>query len=159
MSTSQHVVVGLDPTRLAAMRAAGVDHGGTPLEPFTDHEGGWPLRCCLRDSLEGERLLLVAWQPFTWTGAFAETGPVVVHAEACAGYDGCTVPAEFEARRQVVRPYTTQHRIAYDLARVVEEHESLADALADVFEHDHVESVLVRNVVAGCMSFQVVRGG
>ena len=29
---------------------------------------------------------------------------------------------------------------------------------ASLFEHDDVESVLVRNVVAGCMSFEVVRG-
>jgi Protein of unknown function (DUF1203) len=157
MRTAHPVVVALDPSRLAAMRAEGVDHGGNPIEPFVDAEGGWPLRCCLRDSHVGERLAIVAWQPFTWAGAFAETGPVVVHVDACEGYEPGPVPPEFEARRQVVRPYTHEHRIAYDLARIVDEHESLADALADVFRHDEVESVLVRNVVAGCFSFRVVR--
>ena len=158
MHTSHHVVVALDPSRLAAMRETGVDHGGNAVEPFADDAGGWALRCCLRDSHVGERLAIVAWQPFTWYGVYAETGPVVVHVDACDGYDAGVVPPEFEDRRQIVRPYTADHRIAYDLIRLVEVEESLTDALAEVFEHDEVESVLVRNVFAGCMSFEVVRG-
>jgi hypothetical protein len=158
MSTTLPVVVALDPTRLAALRDAGVDHGGSPFEPFVDDAGGWPLRCCLRDSRVGDRIAIVAWQPFTWKGAYAETGPVVIHADACGGYAGGAVPAQFEARRQLVRPYTAEHRIAYDHARLVEVDESLADAISAVFEHSEVESALVRNVLAGCLSFAVVRG-
>jgi Protein of unknown function (DUF1203) len=158
MSTTTPVVVALDPARVAAMRGSGVDHGGNPLEPFVDDEGGWPLRCCLRDSEVGEWIAIVAWQPFTWKGAYAETGPVVVHAEACEGFSGSAVPVEFEGRRQLVRPYTADHRIAYDHVRLVETEESLTDAIRAVFEHADVESALVRNVMAGCLSFEVVRG-
>lgn len=157
MHTSHHVVVALDPARLTALRENAVDHGGNPVEPFVDDAGGWPMRCCLRDSQVGERLAIVAWQPFTWQGVYAETGPVVVHADGCEGYDARVVPPQFEDRRQIVRPYTADHRIAYDLVRLVEVEDSLTDALAEVFEHDEVASVLVRNVFAGCMSFEVVR--
>jgi hypothetical protein len=158
MNTTAPVVVALDPARLAALRAAGADHGGNPLEPFVDDEGGWPLRCCLRDSAVGDRIAIVAWQPFTWKGAYAEMGPVVIHSEACVGYSEGAVPAAFEDRRQLVRPYTADHRIAYDHVRIVEVEESLADAIRAVFGHDEVESALVRNVLAGCLSFEVVRG-
>lgn len=158
MSTNTPVVVALDPARLAHVREAGVDHGGNRLEPFVDDAGGWPLRCCLRDSNVGERIAVVAWQPFTWAGAYAETGPVVIHADACAGFSGGAVPPQFEDRRQLLRPYTAEHRIAYDHTRIVEVDESLADAIHDAFEHAEIRSVLVRNVLAGCLSFEVVRG-
>jgi Protein of unknown function (DUF1203) len=157
MNTAQPVVVPLDPARLAALRAAGVDHGGNTVTPFVDADGGWPLRCCLRDSVAGERLAIVAWQPFAWQGVYAETGPVVVHADECEGYTAGVVPPEFETRRQVVRPYTAERRIAYDLVRLVEPEESLATVIHDVFAHTDVESVLVRNVLAGCLSFEVRR--
>jgi hypothetical protein len=158
MNTTAPVVVALDPARLAELRNAGVDHGGTPLEPFVDDAGGWPLRCCLRDSRVGEQIAIVAWQPFTWKGVYAEIGPVVIHAAACDGYSGGAVPAQFEGRRQLVRPYTADHRIAYDRTRLVEVDESLTDAIRAVFEDSAVESALVRNVLAGCLSFEVVRG-
>lgn len=159
MSTTHPVVLPLEPARLADLRARRVDHGGHPVEPFTDTEGGWPLRCCLRDSQVGERIAIVAWRPFTWTGPYAEMGPVVVHADECDGYPDSAVPPQFEDRRQLVRPYTADRRIAYDHVRIVEEHESLSGALDDVFAHPEVECALVRNVLAGCLSFRVVRPG
>ena len=82
---------------------------------------------------------------------------MVVHADECDGYTAGVVPPEFETRRQIVRPYTTDHRIAYDLVRLVEPEESLTTAIHDVFAHTDVESALVRNVLAGCLSFEVRR--
>jgi hypothetical protein len=68
MNTAHPVVVPLDPARLAALRGTGIDHGGNTVAPFVDDDGGWALRCCLRDSVAGERLAIVAWQPFSWQG-------------------------------------------------------------------------------------------
>lgn len=150
-------VLPLAPARLAAMRAAGVDHGGNPIEVIVDADGGWPLRCCLRDSRVGEEVAIVAWRPFEWSGAYAEMGPVVIHADECEGYDAGTVPPQFESRRQLIRPYTADHRIAYDHIRIVEEDESLADAIDGVLAQPEVHSALVRNVLAGCLSFAAVR--
>ncbi len=151
------MVFGLDRARLTELRRTGIDHGGNRVQPFIDDEGGWPLRCCLTDSKVGERIAIVSWQPFTWSGAYSEVGPVVVHADDCGGYAAGSVPPQFESRRQMVRPYTADRRIAYDHIRLVEESESLTDALAEVFAHADVESALVRNVMAGCLSFAVVR--
>lgn len=82
------------------------DHAGNAAEPFIDDDaGGWPLRCCLRDSLPGDDLAIVAWSPFPWRGPYAETGPVVLHAQLCDRAEGFErVPAQFRGRRQILRP-------------------------------------------------------
>ena len=48
---------------LRQIRAAGVDEAGNRLAPQADAEGGNPLRCCLRESRPGERVLLIAYTP------------------------------------------------------------------------------------------------
>lgn len=81
------IFTGTDPAELRRVLHDGIDHGGNPIEPFTDDAGGWPLRCCLSDSLPGERIAIIAWAPMPWSGAYAETGPIVVHAEGCGSAD------------------------------------------------------------------------
>ena len=150
-------ICGADPARLADLRRTGVDHGGNAVEPFVDRDGGWPLRCCLTDSLPGDVLAIVAWGPFEWRGPYAETGPIVVHADPCGGVAGDGVPPQFLTRRQLVRPYGTDRRIAYDDIVIVEPDGSLPDVLADVLSRDGIEVALVRNVLAGCYSFTARR--
>jgi len=51
---------------------------GVPVdaEPFVDAADGAPLRCCLRESTPGERIVLVSYRPPGGLGAYAEIGPV-----------------------------------------------------------------------------------
>jgi hypothetical protein len=147
----------IDPEQLRSLRTSGVDHGGNPVEPFVDHDGGWPLRCCLADSVPGDEIAIVAWSPFPWRGAYAETGPIVVHAHECGGYRGAGVPAQFLTRRQHLRPYGHDHRIAYEHTAVVEGDGSLPDRLADLVARGDVDFVHVRNTSAGCYSFTARR--
>ena len=90
------------------VRTAGLDEAGNPLVVRVEDEGGHPLRCCLRDSRPGERVLLIAYTPPGGAGPYAERGPVFVHAEACEGYADVDVyPPGLRHRRQVVRAYDT----------------------------------------------------
>ena len=150
-------IVGADPAALAALRSTGVDHGGNPVVPFTDPDGGWPLRCCLTDSLPGDELAVVAWSPFPWRGVFAEVGPIVVHADDCGGVQGSGVPPQFLGRRQVLRPYGFDQRLDYDRLVVVDADGSLPDVLAELVSHRDVAFVLSRNLLAGCYSFTARR--
>jgi hypothetical protein len=68
---------------LAQIRAAGVDEAGNRVAVQVDDHGGSPLRCCLRETVPGERVLLIAYAPPGTKGAYAERGPVFVHPEAC----------------------------------------------------------------------------
>ncbi|MDQ4038222.1 MAG: DUF1203 domain-containing protein [Actinomycetota bacterium] len=151
-------IVGLEPKRLDEFWNTKLDHAGNAAEPFLDDAGGWPLRCCLRDSAPGDELAIVAWSPFPWRGPYAETGPVVVHARPCdlsEGFD--EVPAQFRGRRQILRPYGTDQRIAYDQVRLIEADEDLEAAIAELLAVEDIDFVHARNVLAGCYSFTIER--
>jgi hypothetical protein len=155
-TTTTYEITGLDPEVLAELLEAGVDHAGAPVEPFEDAHGGWPLRCCLTDSEVGDRIAIVAFSPFPWVSAYRETGPVVVHADGCAGPRDAAVPPQFATRRQLLRVYGRNHTQVYDLNRIVEPghlDEEIAGLLAD----DRVELVQARNVLPGCYSFTARR--
>ncbi len=156
MTTTSYAITGLDPHTLAELLAAGVDHAGVPVEPFEDTDGGWPLRCCLTDSQLGDRLAIVAFSPFPWVSAYAETGPVVVHVDGCPGPHRGGVPQQFETRRQILRAYGHQHRQVYDLNRVVEPGQ-LDAMITEVLDDERVELVQARNVLPGCYSFTATR--
>ncbi|MGD9704799.1 MAG: DUF1203 domain-containing protein [Acidimicrobiia bacterium] len=152
-------IEGLDPQALHDLRTTAIDHGGNTVEPFIDADGGWPLRCCLTDSARGDELAIVAWSPFPWRGPYRETGPIVIHARPCAGADGTTeVPSQFLGRRQLLRPYGHDRRIAYDHVVIVEPDGSLPSVLGALLGNDEIDFVHVRNVNAGCYSFTARRG-
>jgi hypothetical protein len=154
---AQIEIVGVEPDRLAELRTTGLDHSGNPVVPFIDQDGGWPLRCCLTDSIAGDELAIAAWSPFPWRGPYAEVGPIVVHARPCAGPASPDVPDQFLSRSQVLRPYGADCRMVYDKLLLVEPDGSLPERLAELLDHDDVDFVHARNVLSGCYSFTARR--
>jgi hypothetical protein len=153
MTTFQ--IEAIPAAELGRIRAAGHDVNGDPFAPFLDDVGGAPLRCCLRPSRAGERIALIAYRPSGTAGAYAETGPVFVHASSCAGYpvDGGW-PPEFRDRQQVLRAYDAAGRIADAiLVEGAQAEAGIAKLLADP-AHVVVHS---RNVLYGCYMFAVSR--
>ena len=149
---------GIDMDELRSALARGVDHGDNPIEPFVDEAGGWPLRCCLANSEPGDRIAIIAWSPFPWNGAYAEVGPIVVHADHCAGVDATPVlPADLAGRAMTVRPYGPDHKIAYHRVQHVGAEDSIEDAVAAVLAEDDVDFVHGRNVTGGCYAFTARR--
>ncbi|TVT54784.1 DUF1203 domain-containing protein [Amycolatopsis rhizosphaerae] len=137
---------------LDRIRSAGRDEAGNPLAPRIDEEGGTPLRCCLRESLPGERLLLIAYTPPGTAGAYAERGPLFVHAEDCPGYATVTeYPPGLAHRRQIVRAYDERGDMGE--GALVEDGEQGAREIARLLAEPGVAIVHVRNVVAGCYNF------
>lgn len=153
MTTTRYA--GIDLEELSQVLARRIDHGGNPVQPYTDHEGGWPLRCCLGFSAVGEEIALIAWTPFSWEGVYAETGPIFVHARQCEGpTTDDTLPADLDQRAMVLRPYTHDHRIAYDHVRHVPSGDSLSVHVGELLANDDVDFVHGRNVTGGCYSFE-----
>lgn len=154
----QTTFTGIDPDELSAALARGVDHGGNPIEPFVDDNGGWPLRCCLADSQPGERLATIAWSPMPWNGAYAETGPVVVHVDGCRGVQPLDrLPPEFDRRPMTLRPYGFDRKIAYHRVRHLDGGASISDAVAELLALDDVDFVHGRNATGGCYAFTANR--
>ncbi len=149
---------GIDPDDLRNALSVGVDHGGHAIEPFVDHEGGWPLRCCLNDSAPGERVAIIAWSPFEWDGPYREVGPVVVHVDGCDGPPETeTLPPALDQSPMVLRPYSYDRRIAYEHVRHVDQGESLTDHVRQLLAVGNIEFVHGRNVTGGCYSFTARR--
>ncbi|ARX83526.1 hypothetical protein SMD44_02948 [Streptomyces alboflavus] len=145
------------------------DDAGRPCVPFTDPEGGDPLRCCLRPARQGERIALVSYAPLRrWAaetgadpGAYDEQGPVFIHADLCEG------PAPAPAEYPYVRPGALRTFRRYDaggnivggrLLEVPEDTTAAFDeALTEAFADPRVALVHVRAVEYGCFHFEVRR--
>ena len=124
---------------------------------FVDGSGGTPLRCCLRDSRVGERLALVSVVPPGPVGAYAEHGPVFLHADACPGPAVDGYPEDFRVRDQVLRAYGRNGTIVG--GRVVRARSDHMAAAAELLTDPGVAFVQTRNVVHGCYMLTLTRGG
>ncbi|GGV89218.1 hypothetical protein GCM10015535_42560 [Streptomyces gelaticus] len=164
--TTTYEVRAIDPTVLKRLRDR--DDAGRTREPFTDPEGGAPLRCCLRHSEPGERIVLVSYAPLQrWAsdtgaepGPYDERGPVFVHAEECEGAaSGSAYPVELHGARRVLRSYDARgHIIGGRLIEIPKERASEVDhALSAVFADPDVALVHVRAVEFGCFMVEVRR--
>ena len=147
----------IPPARLQQIRAAGVDEAGNRLTVQVDTEGGNPLRCCLRESVPAERVLLIAYTPPGTRGAYAERGPVFIHAEPCSGYlTPDRYPPALGHRQQVVRAYDRDGRIADGV--MVNDGEHAMTVIRRLLARPDVTLVHLRNVGYGCYNFAVRRG-
>lgn len=122
---------------------------------WDDAEGGAPLRCCLRDSRPGERVALVSVAPPGPRGAYAEIGPVFLHAHGCAGPSSEDYPPDWLLRRQVLRAYNEGGSIiGGDLVEAGADHVAAAERL---FADPTVAFLHTRNVVHGCYMLTIRR--
>lgn len=142
---------------LDGIRAAGMDEAGNQLTVQTVTDGGSPLRCCLRETVPGERVLLIAYTPPGGRGGYAERGPVFIHAEPCDGYrTPDRYPAALSHRQQVVRAYDRDGRIADGV--LVEDAEHATTTIRELLARPEITLVQLRNVGYGCYNFAVSRG-
>ena len=158
--TTQYAHVGrlafepIPAAELDAIRAAGRDEAGNLLEVRVLEDSGAPLRCCLREARAGERVLLIAYTPPGTAGAYAERGPVFIHAERCEGYPTpVQYPPGLAHRQQVVRAYDRQGRIADGV--LVADGQQAQGVIAELLARPEVELVHLRNVGYGCYNFAV----
>jgi hypothetical protein len=141
---------------LRRIRAAGSDDFGNLFAASTDEVGGAPLRCCLTESLPGERISLISYRPFPWSGPYAEVGPVFVHAEECAGYQkDSEYPEGFASRRQLLRAYDHDRRISDAIQ--AKDGEQAKQILGWLLSRPEVDFVHSRNLEWGCYMFSARR--
>jgi hypothetical protein len=152
-ATAQLLIESLPGDLGASLLAAGVDDAGTPLEAYEDPDGGAPLRCCLRDSRPGERLVLAAVTPPGPRDAYREVGPVFLHAQPCAGPLD-EVPPFWSTRHQVLRTYDAAGHLSG--GEMAEPGDQLAVA-GRLLTDPAVAFVQARNVVHGCFMLTLRR--
>lgn len=144
------------------------DDAGHVREEIHDTEGGAPLRCCLRRSVPGERLLLVSYAPLRrWAaetgaepGAYDECGPVFIHARECGGpAGGGGRPTAMHGAHRVLRAYDEHGRILG--GTLVEssgtDWSELEGPLRKLLDDERVAVVHVRAVEYGCFLMEARR--
>ncbi len=158
MTTSTNVlqIHALPAAILDGVRAGGPDASGNPVERWTAG-GGEPLRCCLRDAVAGDELLLFGYEPPIPAGPYCEIGAVFAHAEPCAGPERTDrYPEEWRRRPQVFRAYDHRGWI-HETTRVHDgpDHDAV---LAEMLAAPGVVQVHSRNIAYGCFMFVVTSG-
>ena len=148
-------VSAIAPDRLDAMRADQHDERGNPLAAFAA-EGWEPLRCCLAFPNAGDRIALIAYTPFEQSSPWAETGPVYVHPDACAGYRSPErLPDRMRTGPKILRTYRADATLDYDHITLVPAGVDLEPTLRDLLALDDVSTVHVRAVLSQCFAFAV----
>jgi hypothetical protein len=136
--------------------AAGRCPDGSAVTVHRDLDGA-PLRCCLRDSRLGEEVALVSVVPPGPRGAYAEHGPVFVHAHDCGGPREPGYPDQWRRRTQVFRCYDRQGRITG--GEVVKPGDGQEEVAARLLADPEVAFLHTRNVVYGCYMTMIERAG
>jgi hypothetical protein len=144
----------IDPGTLESLRGKGIDVSGNPVERSVA-AGGEPLRCCLRDAVEGERLILFGYEPVLPPSPYREIGAVFAHAERCDGPAGTGYPDGWRGRSQVLRAYDARGWI-HPATRVHDGSDPEA-VLAEILADPAVVRVDSRNIAYGCYMFTVTR--
>lgn len=146
---------------LRRLRRQGHDDHGHAWLSRVDDVGGWPLRCCLRDSKPGEKIALISYAPVGAAvaispGPYDEVGPVFVHAHECDGYasDG-GYPRGWGHRPQVLRSYRLDGAIAGGVR--LEPGDDRDAAARELLADPDVAFVHSRNVVHGCYMLEIRR--
>jgi hypothetical protein len=112
-----------------------------------------PCRHCLTWAKPGERVILFPFQSIPAAQPYAESGPIFVHADPCAGYRS---PNEFPRdlrNGRAVRAYNAQNEIV--AAEVI--NGPPEDAVARLLGGAGVEFLQVRSASHGCYTFKVER--
>ena len=123
-------------------QAAGVDSYGLPAKQKISDGDGFLCRHCQENIGKGDPYLVLAHRPFSGLHAYAETGPIFVHAAACRRADsGDTPPAIFNSASYILSGYDNGETIVYgtggvvDRARIIDTAETILDKPAVAFIH------------------------
>jgi hypothetical protein len=141
------------------LRAGGPDAYGRPAERHVSDGDGNPCRHCLDDIGRGEGMLVASYRPFPAPQAYAETGPIFLHAETCARWTGAGLPPVLARREHaMVRAYDADDRIVYGTGRTVAT-ATLDAAAAALLARPEVRYVHVRSASNGCFTCRIDRVG
>jgi hypothetical protein len=148
------------PTHEAqAYREGAADAYGKPPERRISDGSGVPCRHCLRDVVEGDAYLILAYRPFPELQPYAETGPIFLHAEPCErAADQSDTPAMLMKRAaHLIKGYGADDRIVYGTGKIVASPE-LSLSAAAILERPDVAYMHVRSALNNCYTCRIDRG-
>lgn len=120
-----------------------------------DSKNAYPCRRCLTDGHMNQQMLLLSYDPFLGNSPYSGPGPIFVHQDSCAPYQGDTVPEQQRRRLLSVRAYDHSHMM---VAAEVVEGSDLEGAAGRMLSEAEAEYLHVHNAKPGCFAVRVERG-
>ena len=147
------------PTKDAeALWNGGVDAYGLAPDTMVSDGPGHPCRHCLANIDAGEELFVFAYRPFPDVQAFAETGPIFLHAKPCRRYSAEEVSPAILATSPdfILRGYNKENKIVYGTGKVtpIADIPSYSEAL---FGREDIAYVHVRSARNNCYQCRIDR--
>lgn len=145
--------------RYEALINDGLDaHGKPPVRAICEDEG-MPCRHCLQDIAMSEAFLALAYSPFEQMHAYAEVGPIFLHASGCEAYAGFGLPESFLKREHyMMRGYSkTNKAIIYGTGKRVASTDIAFEA-ARILKDDDCAYVHLRSASYTCFACRIERG-
>jgi hypothetical protein len=150
--------VALPTDEVRALQRGGLDAYGMPPERKISDGHSVPCRHCLRNVRAGEPYLLLAYRPFPELQAYAETGPIFLHAEECSRAAESDVLCETfrPAPDHILRGYDKDGRIVGGTGGVVPTHQTCKRA-HELLAHSDVAHVHMRSARNNCFLCRIER--
>ena len=145
------------PTAIAeqARRTGKAPGYGHPVQASTASAGGYgPCRSCLRRTREGERRLLLSYNPYPEPGQVPVVGPVFIHEQPCAPFAGPGFPEELRGLPMVLQGHL---KGAAGLVNRRLEGALPEAAIEAMLADPQIEFLTLRNAEAGCFIARVER--
>ncbi|WP_417415593.1 DUF1203 domain-containing protein [Hoeflea sp.] len=147
----------MDEATAAHLRSGGGDsYGNTPERKLSDGTGV-PCRRCMRMVGRDEPYLIAAWRSFSATHAYAETGPVFLHADPCTTepLGRAELPAFLTSPDYILRGYDADERIVYGTGGVIKL-EAIPDRIEELLGEPMVKAVHIRSSRNNCYHCKAV---
>ena len=143
------------PTEVAeAARRAVAGRVADHAAVIADSPTAYPCRHCLRWAKPGERLILFPYASIPTGHPYSETGPIFVHADACASYSATDrYPAGFRNGR-VFRAYDVNYNM---IDAVIANGSAPESVITKLLENPTTAFVQARSATRGCYTFRVER--
>ena len=119
---------------------------------------GVPCRHCLTNVAADEPYLVLAYRPFPELQAYAETGPIFLHAEQCprAAETGELLELFSRTKDYILRGYSADDRIVYGTGAVIPTPE-IAGWAAMLLQRQDVAYVHMRSAKNNCYQCRIER--
>jgi len=130
------------------------DYGHPVLAEVAPSGGYGPCRSCLRRTREGERRLLMSYNPYREPGQVPVVGPVFIHEQPCTPFFGPGFPEELRGLPMVLQGHL---KAAAGLVHRRLEGASPEAAIEAMLDDPRIEFITLRNAEAGCFIARVER--
>ena len=133
-------------------RAPGYGH---PVQAGVASANGYgPCRSCLRRTLEGERRLLLNYNPYREPEEVGVVGPIFIHEASCEPFAGAGFPEELRGLPMVLRGHLKGGAGVVNRKLQGEVPEKAIEAL---FQDPGIAFIAIQNAEAGCFIARIER--